>query len=964
MSGMTSGRTRWGDLIVGGGARREEIRRRHGNGLDTIEVDRGGNRLILTFLEHAPRNVNPANIRIEGPRGAAAVSATSVRRGTENDPRLEDRLLVTLTGPGGPGIYTLRLVERAAGGLPRWAPLQGLDPRFAQAGFTFDLDVPVRGPGAGPAAAAGAGPAQASYLARDYEGLRQLILDRMAQTMPAWTETHAADIGITLIEMLAYVGDDLSYYQDAVATEAYLATARQRISVRRHARLVDYLLGEGCQARAWVCLTVSDTARLPLRDLAFAAVPGLPAGAAPVLPGSDPGSLAPGGLRVYTPVRAWHGAPPAAGAGTAGHGPAGPGPQVTVSPAHNEVALWSWGERDSWLRAGATTAVLADEWTDDTDHGESGPRALSLQPGDVVVLEAITGRGGTGSPDPVQRHPVRLTAVHRSVDRLYDQPLLEVTWSEAEALPFELQVSAAVPDGGSVACAVARGNTVLVGDGAAVSEVLPAGTAVLSRPQLGWACPYPEPAAVARHQARLLRRLPDAWREQVEEWRRAAEHGEVLGEQRRAQLRRLLGEGVLVEFGLAGGGPEAAEREAEGLRRLLADAERLLAPRVRRLAVLAALARASGPLEPVLLGEVADDWGHDLARPLSLHEPASWGPSAEATSQDPRRSRPLLQLAPVDASAGGPWTTVREVVGSMPGSRQVMVEVDDDGRARLRFSPGDQPAGPVTASYQVGQGSAGNLPAGAINAIIALTPAAAAAAAPVVQGVRNPLPATGGTDPESVGAAKAAVPGAFLVGQPRALVAADYTALAEQVTGVRRAATVLRWTGRRYLADVTVQPDAGEDPGQELLAAVHEALWPARRVGQDLWVRPPRYRPLVIGLNVDVGADVVRAHVLAALAALLSSGRQADGTPGLFSPERLGFGQPVYASPIVAAVQDLPGVEAVVLTRFGFLAPPGRPAPPRMPERLRLRDQEIARLDNDPLAPEHGYATVNLRGGR
>ena len=144
---MGSSRTRWGDLIVDGGARRQEVRRRHGNGLDTIEVDRGGHRLILTFLEHAPANVHPANIRIEGPHGAAAVSATSVRRGTENDPRLEDRLLVTLTGPGGPGTYTLRLVERGAGGRPGWAPLRGLDPRFAQAGFAFDLDVPVRGPG-------------------------------------------------------------------------------------------------------------------------------------------------------------------------------------------------------------------------------------------------------------------------------------------------------------------------------------------------------------------------------------------------------------------------------------------------------------------------------------------------------------------------------------------------------------------------------------------------------------------------------------------------------------------------------------------------------------------------------------------------------------------------------------------------------------------------------------------------
>jgi predicted phage baseplate assembly protein len=93
-----------------------------------------------------------------------------------------------------------------------------------------------------------------NYLARDYASFRQLILDRLALIMPDWQERHVPDLGITLVELLAYAGDHLSYYQDAVATEAYLDTARQRISVRRHARLMDYALHEGSNARAWVCL--------------------------------------------------------------------------------------------------------------------------------------------------------------------------------------------------------------------------------------------------------------------------------------------------------------------------------------------------------------------------------------------------------------------------------------------------------------------------------------------------------------------------------------------------------------------------------------------------------------------------------------------------------------------------------------------------------------------------------------
>src|SRR2546430_1362125 len=67
---------------------------------------------------------------------------------------------------------------------------------------------------------------------------------------------HVPDLGVTLVEALAYVADHLSYYQDAVGTEAHLGTARRRVSVRRHARLVDYHLHQGCNARVWVALTV------------------------------------------------------------------------------------------------------------------------------------------------------------------------------------------------------------------------------------------------------------------------------------------------------------------------------------------------------------------------------------------------------------------------------------------------------------------------------------------------------------------------------------------------------------------------------------------------------------------------------------------------------------------------------------------------------------------------------------
>jgi hypothetical protein len=55
------------------------------------------------------------------------------------------------------------------------------------------------------------------------------MLDRMAVLMSAWKERNPADIGGMLVEALAYSADQLSYQQDAVATEAYLHP-RKRIS--------------------------------------------------------------------------------------------------------------------------------------------------------------------------------------------------------------------------------------------------------------------------------------------------------------------------------------------------------------------------------------------------------------------------------------------------------------------------------------------------------------------------------------------------------------------------------------------------------------------------------------------------------------------------------------------------------------------------------------------------------------
>ena len=60
------------------------------------------------------------------------------------------------------------------------------------------------------------------YMAKDYASFRQALLDLIPSLKPSWTERHEADIGMALIELLAYVGDQISYYQDAVSNEIFL----------------------------------------------------------------------------------------------------------------------------------------------------------------------------------------------------------------------------------------------------------------------------------------------------------------------------------------------------------------------------------------------------------------------------------------------------------------------------------------------------------------------------------------------------------------------------------------------------------------------------------------------------------------------------------------------------------------------------------------------------------------------
>ncbi|GAB4205493.1 MAG: hypothetical protein OHK0022_31650 [Roseiflexaceae bacterium] len=999
--------------------RRMAVRRADLNGIDYVEVSDDQRTISVFLLGKAPQDVTVANIRIDGGRRVTGIRVVDLRLCIEDDPDLDDCLRVVVDRPGDFSTYTLRLVNADARGRPGNTPLDGFDPRYARIDFSFkagcpsDLDcAPTHG--CPPETLA---EPEISYLAKDYTSFRQLILDRLALIMPGWTERHAPDLGIALVELLAYVGDHLSYYQDAVATEAYLDTARQRISVRRHARLVNYLLHEGINARTWVCVaTDTDIEGINPEDIFF--ITGrdedLPSGAR-MLGLDDLRNVPAGRYEVFEPVVRL---PPVA---PVVHVPSPPELALAFYQAHTTIRFYTWGDRACCLARGATAATLRDAYVDQppgpvdpeapkaqspvqqqppaqTPQPGQRPTRLKLKAGDVLILEEVRGPA-TGLPedaDPTRRHAVRLTQVEYAVDALYDQPVVEIAWDAVDALPFSLCLSAI---GRAPECAyledvsIARGNVLLVDHGATVrAEPLPPVPAVqdhsagcvaegeprltppvpppyrarLRQGPLTHRAPFPAPVDVARRQGLLLRGILERVRAQATELLALLHAGQTLSEQQASWLR-LVFPAAAVERSRLFGAPRGPRRpsppeQARALAWLVARFDTLLAKKARRLALLAARAEGGVVLTAQTVAEVAALFGAPFAQGLNKHNPGLAGPASGALQQEPTAALPDLSVA-AGQTEGAVWLPRMDLLGSGPDDRHLVAEIDDAGRALLRF--GDDSAGrapepgvQLFATYRIGNGTAGNVGAETIRRIVFRN------ARP--EGARlepfNPLPAVGGRDPQPVAEAKLLAPGAFRSELRRAITGDDYARLAERGPGVQRATARLRWGGSWYEARVALDPSGSQQVDSAMLEAAQRGLEPYRRIGHDLTVWPARYVPLHIALTVCVRPVYQRGHVKAALLDALGNRVLAGGRRGFFHPDALTFGGGIALSQIVAAALAVEGVETVALTRFerrgqgdngellsGFLP---------------IRPDEIARLDNDPNTPENGTLTLTLRGGR
>lgn len=829
------------------------------NGIDYVDVGEDQKSLCIHFFNAVPRNVQLQNIRISGGRRIRDVRPVRVFIDRSHDADLDDCLRVEVDKAGDLSTYRLCLVDGDGG------RMAGIDPRYACIDFNFRIDCAgdidcLEKAACDPAALP---PIEIDYLAKDYASFLRLIYDRLALIMPDWKERHAPDLGVTLVELLAYAGDYLSYYQDAVATEAYLDTARRRISVRRHLRLIDYQLHEGSNARAFVSVEIDKGSfTRTAGQLFFSTDPGgVAKGQGAILTAPDFARLDAGACEIFEPV-----APPQA--------------ELSFSAARTRILIHDWGEEECCLAAGATSATLVDRGGAQTgdggdavaerpgDEGHGGEPAnddddaaerLDLSIGDFLIFEEVIGpaTGNQADADPAHRHVVRLTSVTSGRDELLDIPIVEVGWAEEDALPFALCLSVRRP---APYCdlisnvSVARGNVVAVDHGRAFEEDL--------------------------------------------------------------------------------GTPEAAEVEAD------CACEGSIVECVS----------VPSPFTPFL-----------SEAPLTFAEPCDLTrPAARFLKRDPSAALPAIWIE--ESGNGVKWSPRGDLLASGPDDRHFVAEVDDEGRGCPRFGDDEHgrrpsPGAKLAGHYRIGNGVSGNVEADAIALLILRDTMVEAGKVTV----RNPLPAAGGTDPESAADARLLGPGSIFAERERAVIGEDYGELARRSAGVQGASASLCWTGSWYEARVAIDPLAAAADNPGLLPRVESGLRQFRRIGHDLAVCAAATVPLSLTLEICVAPHFARGHVRAALLDAFSARRTAGGA-GFFQPDRLSFGGDIYVSRIAAAAMAVTGVESAkvsVLRRMN-----------RMDEdaletgRLAIGPHEVARLDNDPNFPENGQLELILRGGR
>ena len=256
------------------------------------------------------------------------------------------------------------------------------------------------------------------------------------------------------------------------------------------------------------------------------------------------------------------------------------------------------------------------------------------------------------------------------------------------------------------------------------------------------------------------------------------------------------------------------------------------------------------------------------------------------------------------------WHELDSLAAAGPTDRVYVTKTSNDAKTSVVFGNGTAgsriPTGSdnVRAVYRSGIGRGGNVRAAQITTAISRPLG--------IKDVVNPMPASGGADPESRDDARRNVPVA-LQAMGRVVSVRDYADFARTFAGIAKAVAVQLTDGRRQFVHLTIggTADIDIDPTSDLYRNLVTALG---KYGDPYLPFEVALREKLIvagSANVRILPDYLWSSVYAKLrAALLDA----------LSYDRRDFGQPVFPSEIVAVLQDVDGVDYVELTTLGPIA--------------------------------------------
>jgi hypothetical protein len=777
------------------------------------------------------------------------------------------------------------------------------------------------------------------YMAKDYASFRQALLDLIPVLAPQWKERNPSDLGIALVELLAYAGDNLSYYQDSVANEAYLETALQRISVRRHSRLVDYCMHDGASARAFVQIDSATPGVVPAGTPVLSRI-SIPVGKA--VPGvvisySDRALARDAADATFETVKAAY-----------------------IHPDLSEIQIYAWGDRSCCLPRATTQLELEGNLTSQfsPDHFSDAPSlagklrdhtdkvsayiSSQMDPSTQTLLAGYTD----GNPVATNLSTALIAELN---SLLADRSFYTQDRFQGISLgDYIKQFAGENPRGDDLA----RLNRLLLeaaySGEIVVSPKLGAGDYLFFEEILG---PQTGIAADADPTHRQIVRLTKAICGQDPLCKKEISYVEW------NPLDAL-------KFSLC----LTAETDAGYKAISVARGNQILADHGKRIEGEEYIFPESSLAESQRLAHRFSLQEGPLSFRVSLPDDSSQlSPAAELSDVDPHQAlSQVLKLKVVDADgiSSDDWEPVVHLLESDESAHDFAVETDNDGRALIRFGDGAYGEAPpddatVTVDYRVGVGRSGNVGAETFAHVISPY---SSTGWPDVTGVRNPLPAWGGIDPEPIIEVRQKAPAAFQTNTLRAVTEADYTRLASLHPELQSAVATFRWTGSWHTVFITIDPLDRSEVDETLEERVRQWMIRYTQTGYDLEIDPPVYVPLEIELDVCVDPGHFRGDVKETLLYALDNRLHASGENGFFHSNNFTFGQALYLSRLYAAVEAVEGVDSAevkVFKRFSKL--PNKEIEQGYIPMGRL---EIARLDNDPSLPENGVLRLNLAGGK